>query len=126
MRHCCEFDAFDIWYLKDCDDFTNRTLFIGECPICHKHVSLLYQKNINTNVILSIKKVGEASITFTKELIKHRLYSRNSINKMNLKPKPYGWRFGVNKEKFTKNGQSYVYQYAVDFYGNSEFIKKCN
>lgn len=124
MRHCCKFDAYDIWYLKDSDEFVNRTLFIGVCPICNKRVAELSQRNIKTNVYLTIKKVGESAGVFTASFLKDRAYSRNALNRMNAKSKPYGWRYGVNKEKKKKDGTLYVEQYSVDFYGNSELVKK--
>ena len=124
MRHCCEFDAYDIWYLKDNDDYTNRVLFIGDCPICGKHVCILSQRNKKTNSLLTVKKIGESALKFSKNSYKEILYSRNKVNKMALNPKPYGWRYGVNKEKTDKNGNTTIEQYAVDFYGNSELVKK--
>jgi hypothetical protein len=36
------------------------------------------------------------------------------------KYKPYGWKYGINK--CGKNGK--IRQYACDFYGNKELIKK--
>jgi len=124
MRHCCEFDAFDIWYLKDNEEYTNRTMFIGDCPICNKHVVHLYQRNNKTNTIIFIKKIGETAYQITKDLYKEIVYSRNALNKMKFNPKPFGWRYGVNKIKSDKNGNKVVEQYAVDFFGNSELIKK--
>ena len=124
MRHCCEFDAFDIWYLKNTEEYTNRVLFIGVCPICKKNVTILVQKRSKTNSIITIKKVGETALKLVSELRKEKTLSRNSLNKMNLKPKPYGWKYGVNKEKKDKDGKAYINQYAVDFFGNKELIKK--
>ena len=124
MRHCCKFDAFDIWYLKDTDDYTNRTLFIGVCPICKKQVAELIQKNINTNSLITIKKVGETALKYTKEARKDLVSSRNDTNKMKFIPKPYGWRYGVNKLKKDKSGKEILEQYSMDFFGNSELVKK--
>lgn len=124
MRHCCEFDAYDIWYLKNTDDYTNRTLFMGTCPICNKSVAILLQKRSKTNGIETIKKVGQSAITFVSALRREKALSRNSLNRMKLKPKPYGWRYGLNKEKKDKDGNVSIDQYAVDFYGNSELVKK--
>lgn len=124
MRHCCEFDALDIWYLKDDDTFTNKTLFIGVCPICKKHVAHLSQRNIKTNSLMIIKKVGEVSVQFAKELIKEIVYTRSSINKMKFKSKPYGWKYGVNKQKTNKSGEVVVKQYSADFYGNKELVRE--
>lgn len=124
MRHCCQFDAFDIWYLKDDDEFTNRTLFIGNCPRCNKHIVELYQKNKKTNTVVKIKKVGDSSIAFTKQLASSLIYSRNAVNRMKFKPKPYSWVYGLNKEKKDKNGNVVYEQYSADFYGNTELIKR--
>jgi len=126
MRHCCEFDAFDIWYLNNTDDYTNRTLYIGVCPICNKNVAILVQKRSKTNGIVTVKKVGQTALVFVSELKKDKTFSRNSLNRMKLKPKPYGWKYGINKEKKDKDGNVSVNQYAVDFFGNSELVKKVN
>ena len=124
MRHCCEFDAFDIWYLEDSEEFSNRTLYFGNCPICKKHVCLLIQRKIRTNSFITIKKAGESAKNFTISLAKEKITSRNEINKMKFAPKPYGWRYGVNKEKKSKDGKISIEQYAKDFNGNTELIKK--
>ena len=124
MRHCCEFDAFDIWYLKDTEMFSDRTLFIGDCPICNKHLIELYQRNKKTNIFVKIKKVGESSIAFTHSLKHDLIFSRNAVNRMKFKPKPYSWVYGINKEKRGKNGTKVLEQYSADFYGNTELIKK--
>lgn len=126
MRHCCNFEAYDIWYLKNNKEYSNRVLFIGDCPICGKHLCVLYQKNNYTNSIITIKKVGECTKNFLSILIKDKIYSRNEVNKMNLTSKPFGWRYGINKEKKSKDGTITIEQYAVDFYGNAEMIKKIN
>ena len=60
----------------------------------------------------------------TTRVIDEKLYSRNELNKMKFVSKPFGWRYGVNKQKKFKDGSITIEQYAVDFYGNSEMIKK--
>lgn len=124
MRHCCEFEAFDIWYLKNTEEFSDRTLYIGICPICKKHVSLLIQRKIKTNSYITIKKAGESARDFTMSLGKEKITSRNEINKMKFDTKPFGWRYGVNKEIKSKDGKISIEQYAKDFDGNTELIKK--
>lgn len=124
MRHCCEFDAYDIWYLKESDEFSDRVMFIGDCPICNKHVVILSQRNKKTNTFLTIKKVGECGLDFSKKLISEIVYSKNSLNKMKFQSRPYGWKYGLNKEKKNKNGSVTVEQYAKDFFGNKELVKK--
>lgn len=123
MRHCCEFESFDIWYLKDNEEFSNRILYYGTCPICQKFVSTLIQRKIKTNIYLTVKKVGETAKVFVKNCNKEKELSRNEINKMKLNPKPYKWRYGVNKE-YQKNGKTTLRQYAKDFLGNTELIKE--
>ena len=124
MKHCCNFEANDIWYLKDTEEFSNRVLLIGNCPICGKHLCELYQKSNLTNSIVSQKRVGSSTKDFLSSLIDEKLYSRNELNKMKFVSKPFGWRYGVNKQKKSKDGSITIEQYAVDFYGNSEMIKK--
>lgn len=124
MRHCCEFDAFDIWYLKDNSEFSNRTLFIGHCPICGKHIAELIQRNSKTNTYSSVKKIGDSAGKYIISLLDEKSYSRNEINKMKFTSKPFGWRYGVNKQVSDKNGNKTIEQHAVDFFGNSELIKK--
>ena len=124
MRHCCEFDAFDIWYLNDDTEFSNKVVFIGICPICKKQVCVITKKNIKTNSIITIKKIGDIVPQFLKEISKDVAYSRNRINQMKYISRPFSWRYGVNKEKTDKNGNTYIEQYAKDFYGNSELVKK--
>ena len=124
MKHCCEFDAFDVWYLKDNEDFCNRTLFIGNCPICKKHVAELEQKNSKTHTNVKIKKCGEAATKFIVSLLSDKVSSLRNINKMKFTSKPFGWRYGVNRQIVDKSGNKTVEQYAMDFFGNSELIKK--
>lgn len=42
---------------------------------------------------------------------------------MSMKSKPFGWRYGVNRQIKDKSGKQTVEQYAVNFYGNSELVK---
>ncbi|MCR5265980.1 MAG: hypothetical protein K6E29_05240 [Cyanobacteria bacterium RUI128] len=124
MRHCCEFDAFDIWYLKDDEEFSDKVVFIGVCPICKKQVAVMTKRKIKTNSIISLKKAGDTVGSFLKEISKEVVYSRNDLNKMKFTSKPFGWKYGVNKEKKDKNGNKIIEQYAKDFYGNKELVKK--
>lgn len=123
MRHCCSFDALDIWYLKDDDIFCNRVLYIGFCPQCKKPVIELSQQNKSSHVHTFIKKIGPKASEFAKELIKEKVYALSDINKNKFTTKPYGWRYGVNKEIKLANGTTIIKQYAKDFYGNKTLIK---
>ena len=118
MRHCCQFKADDIYYLKDNDISTTRILAIGFCPICKKPVAELTEYTFAGG----INKVSAAGIQAQHLVMNYNseiLYSMKEMNYRKFKYKPFGWKFGVNKEY--KNGK--VYQYACDFYGNKELIK---
>ena len=118
MRHCCQFKADDIYYLNDTDLFSSRTLAIGFCPICKKPVAELIEYGINGG----INKISLAGINANNLMLEYKdeiAYSICELNLKKFKTKPYGWKFGINKE--TKNGK--IKQYACDFYGNKELIK---
>ena len=118
VRHCCRFNADDIYYLKDTDLFTSRTLSIGFCPICKKPVAELVEYGINGSVN-KISLAGLNANNLVLGLKNEILYSIRDLNYRKLKSKPFGWKYGVNIE--TKDGK--VKQYAYDFYGNKELIK---
>ena len=51
------------------------------------------------------------------------VYSLKEINYLKSKSKPFGWKYGLNK--VIKSGKrEVVQQYACDFYGNKELIKR--
>ena len=58
--------------------------------------------------------------------MKHRneiVYSLRECNYTKFKSKPFGWKFGLNRS--VKSGKKEVIkQYACDFYGNRELVKK--
>ena len=49
-------------------------------------------------------------------------YSMRGCNYSRFKSKPFGWKYGVNKD-VKINGRKGIKQYAYDFYGNKELIK---
>ena len=118
MRHCCQFKADDIYYLNDTELFSNRTLAIGFCPICNVPVAELIEYGINGG-INKISLAGMNANNLMLDMKDEILYSIKDLNYKKLKSKPFGWKYGVNKE--TKNGK--IKQYAYDFYGNKELIK---
>lgn len=124
MRHCCDFEALDIWYLKDNEKFNQRIIYLGTCPICEKLVVFLSQKNIETGVFVSVKKAGDSAKDFLKKHSKEVVFSKSSVNKQKFKTKTHGWKYGVNKYKSDGSGSTILEQYAVDFHGNVELIKK--
>ena len=58
-------------------------------------------------------------------MIKHKneiVYSIKELNYSRFKSRPFGWKYGINKN--VKSGRKdLVKQYAADFYGNKELIK---
>lgn len=124
MRHCCTFEEFDVWKLFDNEKYKNRKLSFGICPICRKPVAELNQIEINSNKIVSMKKIGISSQEFVEHFKSEIEYSKSKINKMKFQSAPFGWIYGVNKEIYKKNSsKAEVKQYASDFYGNKILIK---
>ena len=119
MRHCCQFKAKEIYCLVDTSLYSSRTLAIGFCPVCGKPVAELTEFNFagGMNKISAVGLNAQALMQNVKNDIK---YSLKQINPKNTKSKPYGWRYGINKEY--KNGK--IKQFACDFYGNKEEVKK--
>ena len=121
MRHCCKFEADDIYYLEDNNLYTSRKLSIGYCPICKKFVAELAGTNIAGDRVCE-KAVGLNANELVKKHSSEIIYSVRELNYAKLKAKPFGWKYGVNKIS-KRNGKEIVKQYAFDFYGNSELIK---
>ena len=122
MRHCCKFRADDIYYLADTEIYTNRKLSIGFCPICNKPVAELTSVRFD-DFIENIKYTGLQADSILYRLKDEILYSLRECNYSKLKSKPYGWKYGVNKN-VKKNGKDCIKQYAYDFYGNKEIVKE--
>ena len=121
VRHCCEFKADDIYYLKETNIYVTRKLSIGFCPICNKPVAELVEFSFNGGVYKTLASGVKANdlVNRNKEDI---LYSMKSCNYLKFKSKPYGWKYGINKQ-VKLNGKERIKQYAGDFYGNKEIIK---
>ena len=118
MRHCCQFKPDDIYYLNDTDLFSSRILSIGFCPKCSKPVAELIEWRFDG----LLQKKSEAGVEAQKLMLKYQcdiVYSLKELNYKRSKYKPYGWRYGINRQN--KNGK--IRQYACDFYGNKEFVK---
>ena len=121
MRHCCQFKADEIYYLKETSLFVNRKLSIGFCPICQKPVAELVEISFTGAVErnrASGFKANELVVSVKEQIV----YSMRECNYQKFKSKPFGWKYGVNKSTKIK-GKEYIKQYAKDFYGNKELIK---
>ncbi len=119
MRHCCQFKADAVYCLEDTSLCSSRTLAVGFCPVCNKPVAELTEYNFagGMNKISAAGVSAQALMQSVNSQIKHSL---KEVNLYKTKSKPFGWRFGINKE--SKNGV--IRQYACDFYGNKEEVKK--
>jgi len=125
MRHCCSFEPVDVWFLFDNEEFSERRLSFGFCPICKKPVAELIQFDSYKHEFTSIKKVGISSQIFVQSFIKQKNYSRSELNNMKFKQVQYGWVYGVNKEIHKKNpDNTKIRQYSSDFYGNKSLVKE--
>lgn len=121
MRHCCQFKADEIYYLSESDLSTERKLSIGFCPICNKPVAELVEVSF-TGVVNRSSLSGLKANELVDSLKNQIKYSTRECNYLKFKIKPFGWKYGVNKEIKIKN-KTYIKQYAKDFYGNKELIK---
>ncbi len=121
MRHCCQFRPDDIYYLQDNDNYSSRKLSIGFCPICGKPVAELIQWRFDGK----FDRDSYAGIKANDLMLKHKneiVYSMKEFNYSRFKSRPFGWKYGINKN--VKSGRKdLVKQYAADFYGNKELIK---
>lgn len=118
MRHCCQFKAKEVYSLEDTGLYSSRTLAVGFCPVCSKPVAELTEYNFAGGM----NKTSAAGISaqYLMQSVSGKIkYSLKEVNPYSRKSKPYGWRYGINKEY--KNGV--IRRYACDFYGNKEEIK---
>lgn len=121
MRHCCQFKADDIYYLKETNLYVTRKLSIGFCPICQKPVAELVEIRFDGVISRDYKsgiQANELAMKFKDDI----LYSMKECNYRKFKSKPFGWKYGLNKSVKIR-GKEHVRQYACDFYGNKEVIK---
>ena len=121
MRHCCQFRPDDIYYLQDNDNYSSRKLSIGFCPICGKPVAELIQWRFDGKFdrdCFSGIKANDLMLKHKNEIV----YSIKELNYSRFKSKPFGWKYGINKN-VKSSRKDLVKQYAADFYGNKELIK---
>lgn len=122
MRHCCQFNPDDVYYLRDNDLYSSRYLSIGFCPICSKPVAELVEWRFDgmpNRFSVSGIKANDLVLKHQNEII----YSKKECNYSKFKSKPFGWVYGINKSVKTAK-REIVKQYACDFYGNKELIKR--
>ena len=121
MRHCCQFNPDDVYYLRDNDLFSSRKLSIGFCPICSKPVAELSEwrfDGVMNKTSVSGVRANDLMLGLRDEIV----YSLREYNYSKFKSKPFGWVYGVNTN--VKPGRrELTKQYACDFYGNKELVK---
>lgn len=118
MYHCVKFNPDAVYHLKDTDLSEKRTLSVGFCPNCGKPVAELVEYSF-TGALNKTVAAGINAHNLVTDLKESILRTADSVCRT-TKYKPYGWKYGINK--CGKNGM--VSQYACDFYGNKELIKK--
>lgn len=121
MRHCVQFKADDIYYLKETNLYVYRTLSIGFCPECQKPIAELVEIRFDGNISRDYKTgidANEMAMKYKNDIV----FSMKECNYRKFKAKPFGWKYGINKAVKIR-GQEHVKQYACDFYGNKEIIK---
>lgn len=124
MRHCDNNMPFQKkWFLKDIDNFINRSIEIARCDICNKEVVQLTETRISDNKIFVDIQTGKKA----KRIISRE---RKRIDYIVTKPKSYagGWIYGVNKERKNKYGKiTSIKQYAYDYStGSSKGLIRTN
>ena len=111
------------WFLKDIDNFINRSIEIARCEICNKEVVQLTETRISDNKIFIDIQTGKKA----KRIINRE---RKRIDYIVTKPKSYagGWIYGVNKERKNKYGKiTSIKQYAYDYStGSSKGLIRTN
>lgn len=123
MRHCNSvFQAEDIWFLLDSGKYANRKLYLAACPICGKKIALYAYCDTEKEEYFEqyFYSGGEKRIRekFKKEIVSTLLGYRTKYKA------PFGFKYGKNVE-IKRNGKVVgVKQYACDFYGNKELVKK--
>ena len=122
MRHCNSvFQASDIWFLLDKDNFTNRKLYLANCPICNKEMVLYSHKEVNGNYFE--KYYYSNGARKIKERLKGDITS-TMLGFKNTYKMPFGFKYGINKEIIKKGKVVGIKQYASDFWGNKILVKK--
>jgi len=124
--HCNrKFNSVEVWFLRDNQDFTNRKLFLGTCPICGCDVVSLVEKRKADGVIFRQKEYKKNALKIIAQSIKQVEYTNKDIIK--IKKIPFGLCYGENKEiKNSKGKVIKIIQNRCDFFGAKEIVSKIN
>lgn len=121
--HCnVSFRPEFIWFLIDTEDFTNRRLEVGICPVCEHKLARLVETRITDNVTFETLRTRRKANRLINSL-KDEIHFTN-LDCMNKNKTLYGWRYGETKEVIKKDGTKTITEKAVDFYGHKTIIKE--
>ncbi|MDY6358431.1 MAG: hypothetical protein SPL73_05670 [Cyanobacteriota bacterium] len=118
---CCgkEIKTSELWILKDIKGFTARKLFIGKCSVCGDDAAFQVMKSIKNGKVYYNLYNGIEAVKIIYREKKRKLIEFANISSNAL----FGWVYGTNKT-ISKNGKTTVLQYATDFAGNKQLVKK--
>lgn len=120
MQHCLIFKPLDIWFLSPTNEYFKRKINIGFCPICGAPVAEYWQFEKGGNAYCQ-RFTGVEANNICEKLKSQIEFKGNSVRLAKMRERAYGWVYGVNK--LTPDGNE-VMQFAKDFYGNEELVKK--
>ena len=123
VRHCNSvFSASDIWFLLDKDKFTQRKLYLANCPICNKKMALYSCYNNETNSYFE-----QYFYSGGADRVKLKYKPEITSTMLGFKTKykaPSGFKYGKNVEIKKMGKVVGIRQYACDFYGNKILVKQ--
>ena len=120
---CCnnKISLAEIWFLEDFKGYTKRKLLIGKCKICGDDAALQIMTNIDNGKTYYNLYNGLEAVKLIYREKKRKLTVFPNIKTNSL----YGWVYGVNIEIKNKKGDvTQIRQYAKNFEGNKQLVKK--
>lgn len=124
LKHCREFKEYDIWYLCNTDQFQDRKLYLGRCPVCLKDIARLDETRISDGKTFKDPAVGYKNVEKLCDKVRHQIIT--TAQEITIKKgKPCGLCYGENKEIHNNKGQVIaIRQKRCDWYGQKETIKE--
>ncbi len=120
--HCNrKFKPHESWFLIDNENFTERKLNLGTCPICYKGLAELIETRITDNAIFRDVITGKRLEQLIPLLIKQVNYTSEDVKK--YKNALFGLCYGENQEiKNSKGEVIEIRQKRCDFFGGKQTI----
>lgn len=127
LTHHTDFKEYEIWYLFDTKQFTDRKLLLGRCPQCHKDVARLDETRISDGEPLHRYIVGYDKVSKISNRLRSQIKTTKSEQTI-TKGLPVGICYGINKAIISRKKETYgqiigFKQYRKDIYGQTELIK---